>query len=162
MQYLKSRRKITLMYFKQCMKCKLSEWYSNKVMQRLDDREKLESIEIKFKLFTMKPLHAKWLMEVYEQMTAAIGREICLKGWVKRGTSEAIENGSNVTSTLDPFFDIVPIENEMRQDQLQSLHGSIETTYITDNLAYDSDCAWEDDDGNIFDVFNIDDDELLY
>ena len=58
-------------HFKQCMK--------RKVMQRLDDGEKLESIEIKFKLSTMKPLYAKWLMEVYEQMTTATGREICLK-----------------------------------------------------------------------------------
>ena len=58
-------------HFKQCMK--------RKVMQRLDDGEKLESIEIKLKLSTMKPLYAKWLMEVYEQMTTATGREICLK-----------------------------------------------------------------------------------
>ena len=39
------------------MKRKFTEWYSNETMQRLDDEEMLESIEIKFKLSTIKPLH---------------------------------------------------------------------------------------------------------
>ena len=53
-------------------------------------------------------------MEAYEPMTTASGKEICLKGWVRSGMSEAIENGSNDISTLDPFFEIEPIENEMQ------------------------------------------------
>ena len=60
-------------------------------------------------------------------------------------------------STLDLFFEIVPVENEMREDHVDLFDGSNETTYITDNLDSDSDCEWEDDDGNIFDVFNIED-----
>ena len=100
-------------YFKQCMKQKFVEWYSNEFMQCLDEGEKFEIIEIEFKLSTMKPLHVKWLMEMYELMTTAPGREICLKGWVKSGISKAIENGSNDISTLDPSFEIEPIENEM-------------------------------------------------
>ena len=59
-------------------------------------------------------MEAKWLMEAYEPMTTASGKEICLKRWVKSGISEAIENGSNDISTLDPFSEIEPIENEMR------------------------------------------------
>ena len=39
------------------MKRKFTEWYSNETKQRLDDEEMLESIEIKFKLSTIKPLH---------------------------------------------------------------------------------------------------------
>ena len=39
------------------MKRKFIEWYSNETMQRLDDEEMLESIEIKFNLSTIKPLH---------------------------------------------------------------------------------------------------------
>ena len=38
----------------------------------------------------------------------------------------------------------------------------IETTYIKDNLESNFDCEWEDDGGNIFAVFNIDDKEWLY
>ena len=64
-------------------------------------------------------------------------------------------------STLDPFSKIDLIENEIRQDQVDSLDGSIKTTFITDNLKFDSDSKWEDDDGNIFNVFNIEDEELL-
>ena len=98
-------------------------------------------------------------MEAYEHMTTATSREICLKEWVESGISKAIENGSNDISTLDLFFEIDPIENEIRQDQVDSFDGSIKTTYITDNLESDSDCEWEDNDGNIFDIFNIEDDE---
>ena len=58
------------------MKRKFTEWYSNEIMQRLDNGEKLESIEIKFKLSTLKLLYIKWLMEAYEHMTTATGRSI--------------------------------------------------------------------------------------
>ena len=126
-------------YFKQCVKQKFTECYSNEVMQRLLDGEKLKSIKVKSKLSTTKPLHAKWLMEAYEYMTTVTGREICLKGCLKSGTSKAIENGSNDIFILDLFFEIDPIENEMRQDQVDSFDGSIKTTYITDNLESDSD-----------------------
>ena len=86
-------------------------------------------------------------------------QKICLKGWVKSGLSKAIENGSNDISILDPFFEIDPIENAMWQDQLDSFDGSIKTTYITDSFESDSDSEWGEDDGTIFEVFNIEDEE---
>ena len=73
------------------------------------------------------------------------------------GDGEKLE--SIDVSTLDLFFEIVPVENEMREDHVDLFDGSNETTYITDNLDSDSDCEWEDDDGNIFDVFNIEVDQ---
>ena len=51
------------------------------------------------------------------------------KEWLK--LLKTIKNGSNDISTLDPFFEIDPVENEMRQD----------------------------DDGNIIEVCNIEDEE---
>ena len=45
----------------------------------------LESITIDFKLSTVKLLHTKWVMEAYNHMTSSIGKDICLKGWKKRG-----------------------------------------------------------------------------
>ena len=147
-------------YFKQCMKRKFIEWYSNEVMMRLDDGENLESIEIKFKLSTMKPLHAKWLMEAYDHMTTATGRDICLKGWERSGILQAIENGVSDISSLDPFFEIDPIEDETIQQKVTSFNGSIDKAYIADHYEHnDSDSEWEDDDGNIFNVFNIENDE---
>ena len=133
-----------------------------KLLQCVNDGEKLESIEVKFKLSSMKPLHAKWLMEAYDHMTTATSREIYLNGWVKSGINRATENGSTDIPTLDPFLEIDSIENQMWQDLVVSIDGSFKTTYITDNLESDSDSEWEDDGGNIFDVFNIKDEEWLY
>ena len=133
-----------------------------KLLQCVNDGEKLESIEVKFKLSSMKPLHAKWLMEACDHMTTATSREINLNGWVKNGINRATENGSTDIPTLDPFLEIDSIENQMWQDLVVSIDGSIKTTYITDNLESDSNSEWEDDGGNIFDVFNIKDEEWLY
>ena len=51
------------------MKRKLGD--QMKLLQCVNDGEKLESIEVKFKLSSMKPLHAKRLMEACDHMTTA-------------------------------------------------------------------------------------------
>ena len=80
-------------YFKQFMKRKLVEWYANKLIRVLDDGQDLESIMNDFKLSTVKPLLAKLIMEAYDHLKSSRGKDICLKGWEKRGIQEALENG---------------------------------------------------------------------
>ena len=134
----------------------------DEVMQRLDEGDKLESTEIKLKLSTMKPLHTNWLIRAYKHVTTVTGREIYWKGWVKSGIIKDIENRSIDISTLDAFFEIDPTEKKTHQDQINSFDGSSQITYITDNLESDSDCEWEDNDDNIFAVFNNEEDVWLY
>ena len=63
-------------HFKQYMKEKFSIWYSEQISLTLENAEKLENINISFKITVLKPLHAKWLVEFYDHITSGEKREI--------------------------------------------------------------------------------------
>ena len=72
--------------FEKClMKKKFSDWYTAQITHDMDDGWELDSIDIKLQISIIKQskqsLHAKWMMEVYSEMTSAEGKEVCLKGW---------------------------------------------------------------------------------
>ena len=90
------------------MKRKFAEWSANKVTRALDDGQDLESITIDSKLSTVKPLHAKRVIQAYNHVTSSIIKDICLKGWKKSGIQEALKIG--LEDNLDPFKNIDPIE----------------------------------------------------
>ena len=140
-------------YWKKFMTRKCVERYANKVTRARDDGQDLESITTDFQLSTIKPLQAKWVMEANNHMTSFIGKDICLKGWKKKGIQEALENG--LEGNLHPFNDIDPVKTA---DEVNSNLFLINKIYIIQQNLDDDDPNWEDDDGNIFDVF-IEDDE---
>ena len=134
--------------FKQLIKQKFVEWHANKVTRALDDGQDLESITIDFKLSTVKPLDAKWVMEAYNHMTPCIGKDICLEGCKKSGIQEALENGLEHNS--DPFKDIDPIETA---DEVSYNLFVINKMCINQQNLDGNYSDWEDDDGNIFNIF---------
>ena len=140
-------------YFKQFMKQRFVQWYANKVTRALDDDQDLEIITNDCKLSTVKPLHAKWVMEGYNHMTSSVGKDICLKGWKKSGIQEALK--SSLEDNIDPFKDIDSIETA---DKVSNNLFVIKKMYVSQQNLDHNDSDWEDDDGNIFDIF-IEDDE---
>ena len=92
-----------------------------------------------WKASTVQPLHAKWVMEVYNHMASSTGKEICLKGWKKSGIEEALENG--LEDNLDTFKDTDPIE---AADEVSNNLFVINKMYISQKNRDDDD--WEDDD----------------
>ena len=86
-------------------------------------------------------------------MTSSIGKGICLKGWKKSGIQEALEN--DFEDNLDPFKDIDPIETS---DKVSKNLFVINKMYISQQNLEENDLDWEDDNGNIFDIFIEDDD----
>ena len=74
----------------------------------MDDGRELDSIDIELKLSIIKPLHAKWMMEVYNEMTSAEG-----KGWEVFGIKGAVELGVTNLPNLDSFDDI---ETKLEED----------------------------------------------
>ena len=62
----------------------------------MEKGQELEQIEIPLKLLLVKPLHAKWLIEMYNEMTSADGKQVCLKGWQVAGTKDAVTQGCSV------------------------------------------------------------------
>ena len=78
----------------------------------MDDGLELDSIGIELKLSIIKPLHAKWMMEVSNEITSAEGKELCLKGWKISGTKGAVELGVTKLPNIGKFNDIDPMLEE--------------------------------------------------
>ena len=54
---------------KRFMKKKFTLWHAEQVKSELDKGKKIEEIDISMKLSILKPLHAKWLIDLYNCMT---------------------------------------------------------------------------------------------
>ena len=50
---------------KQFMKKESVRYYSDAVKQQLESRTNLEDVEVDFRLSVIKPLHAQWLLNLY-------------------------------------------------------------------------------------------------
>ena len=64
---------------KPMMKKKFTNWNADQTTQAIGKSQELEQIEIPLKLLIVKPLHAKWLIEMYNEMTSADGKQMCMK-----------------------------------------------------------------------------------
>ena len=54
-------------------------------MKQLVDGKSIEEIDFKLQLTTLKPLHADWLLKLYNEMTKFEGTEVILSGWKAAG-----------------------------------------------------------------------------
>ena len=64
---------------------KFTSWFSDQIRQALDNGRELEDIDIKVPLSTVKLLHASWLIDMYNEMTSATGRDVIVSGWKGAG-----------------------------------------------------------------------------
>ena len=87
-------------------------------------------------------------MEAYNHMTSSVGKDICLKGWKKSAIHNSLEN--SLEDNLNPFKDINLIETA---DEVSNNLFEINKMYISQHNLDDDDSDWENDNGNIFDVF---------
>ena len=81
-------------------------WYSKQIIECFQKGKSIEQIKVELKLSILKPLHAKWIMELYNYLTSAEMRGIVLDGWRRAGILDAVENGEKHLPPLDPFHDI--------------------------------------------------------
>ena len=87
---------------KQYMRKQFITYYSDAVKQQLDSGKQLEDVEVDFRLTTIKPLHAQWLVNMYNFFTTEKGAQIIAKGWKKAGITGLLD-GSTVLPCEDPF-----------------------------------------------------------
>ena len=80
-----------------------TEYYSDAVKEQLDSGKQLDDIDVDFRLSTLKPLHAKWIIKMYNHFTSRKGMEIILRGWKKSGVTGLLD-GTTILSPEDPFF----------------------------------------------------------
>ena len=92
---------------------------------------------MKFHLREIKPIHAKWITQFYDYMSAEDGSKVIINGWKKLGISDTVTNGSSSLLSLDSFQTIAP---------LPQLHGEPTETIYPSNVSQDFVNVREDDD----------------
>ena len=149
-------------FMKDFMKGKFSTWFSRHISLGLENGMGLDDIEVDYCLSVLKPLHAKWLIELYNHISTDEGKEIVANSWKKTSISDAFKHGSSSLQSLDPFADICPLIESLQLSENLSL-----STLFPEESEDDSNSEWEpdgdsddcsepesDDDGNVFDAFN--------
>ena len=80
-----------------------TEYYAAAVKQQIDGGKQLDDIQVDFRLSRIKPLHATWLIALYNYLTSSKGKDIIQKGWKKAGISGLLD-GTPVLPPEDPFL----------------------------------------------------------
>ena len=97
---------------KSYLKRLFSEWYAQKIENQLSLGKKVEEIKIEFCLTILKPLHAKWLVEFYNEITSENGSSVIINGWKAAGIYDATKAWSSGLQSIDPLEDIPPLVTE--------------------------------------------------
>lgn len=90
---------------KKFMQNQFSKFYCNAVKAQIDSGKQVDEIDIDFRLTTLKPLHAQWIISLYDHFTSERGSQIIKKGWERSGITEII-NGSVALPSADPFTEL--------------------------------------------------------
>ena len=61
---------------KSYLKRLFSEWYAHQIENQLSLGKKVQKIKIEFRLITLKPLHVKWLVEYYNEITSEMAHPL--------------------------------------------------------------------------------------
>ena len=92
---------------KKMEKCGFSDYFTSTITETLekDPQRDVTTIEVDLKLSTLKPIHAKLRMSIYEFLQGEKGRKIILNGWKAAEITEAVESArKGRIPTLDPFM----------------------------------------------------------
>ena len=100
---------------------KFSEWYTRQLTNGMENGIELDNIEIDYLLSVLKPLHATWLISLYNHMNSPEGKEVSASGWKKSGIFDAIMMGLSQLLTLDHFDDICPLMGVIPERETLSL-----------------------------------------
>ena len=97
---------------KSYLKRLVSERYAQQIENHLSRGKKFEEIKIELRPTTLKPLHAKRLVEYYNEIMSENGSSVIINGWKAVGIYDAIKAGSSGLQSIDPFEDISPLVTE--------------------------------------------------
>ena len=90
------------------MKDTFTTWYSAEVQKQMESGNSTDEIEVDLRLSVLKPLHATWLVSLYNHLTGSVEKRHIAKGWSKAGISELVQ-GKATLSPEDPFENIEAI-----------------------------------------------------
>ena len=152
-------------YAKKFMKKKFTLWYVDQVQRAMDAGKSMGEIDIDLKLSVLKPLHASWLIELFNHMTSPARRAVSLEGWEVAGITEAVGNGISKHPSLATFHDIDPLSFTSvatEENDLETVNREQREMYLSkESMGVDDsdDEEWDHGDGNAFDLIEIDQEE---
>ena len=127
----------------------------------LNNRAQFDKIEVKLTLTTLKPLHAKWLMQLYDYMTSSAAHEVIANGWKGSGITDELEMGLPRLSSLDPIADTDPlsISLDIPRIEYENLAGNdiLYDTKDSDDEEYENDEVVEFEGNDMVKVWNDED-----
>ena len=89
---------------------KYQDWYAERVLQQLNRGVAAHDVKVDVKLSTMKPLHAKWIIETYHHLKRS--KQIVISGFRKAHITKAVsEAGQLAQSCENPFAEIFMVTN---------------------------------------------------
>ncbi len=86
---------------KQFLKTKFEEWYARQIEAQLNRGIDIYSVDVPRKLSIMKPVHAKWLIGLYDYLRNS--RAMIMKGFDMAGINDAL---TGELEPEDPFKDL--------------------------------------------------------
>ena len=87
---------------KSFIKDKYNMWYTEQVAKQLNEGKAPADVEVSLNLSEIKPLHAKWIYEMYEYLR---GRsDLVLNGFESAGITEAVEKSNKVFERIENLF----------------------------------------------------------
>ena len=95
---------LTVREAKKFMKDQFMAWYSAQIHTQLDSGVPLDDVDVDMRLSVLKPIHATWLVSMFNHLSSSEGRISIAKGWKKAGISEVIV-GKELPPE-DPFEDL--------------------------------------------------------
>ena len=79
-----------------------------KAVQLYEGKE-IENVDVQLKLSVLKPIHANWIIDLFNYFTSEKGREIISNDWKAAFITEAISTDSHGLDSLDPFQAVDPL-----------------------------------------------------
>ena len=70
-----------------------NEWYSNEMFKQLGVGKHIECVDVKLLLSVLKPLHAGWVVELYNLRTTPKGQQVIFSGWRASGIEDPVMLG---------------------------------------------------------------------
>ena len=96
-------------YCKSFLKRMFTRWYASQVSKQLANKVPVDEVQVKLQLSTMKPIHAGWIIDFYNEMTTTTGIDIIKSGWASAGITDAIKIGLEKLPSIDPFEELDPM-----------------------------------------------------
>ena len=98
----------------------------------------------------MKPLHANWLIDLYNELTSPRAKDVIIGGCKKSGIWDALKLGSRGLPSIYPFKKIEPMDSDyIVQIDIDRVAKDNEYDFTTEEEICDTDTTdseWEEAD----------------